>query len=116
MKRVDVIHFIITKADTLDPTGEGQDTKEANGKKKIQNKRYSTQVEHVKRLCAKEGLDLPAPRLFLFSLGRFYVGNIFEFDSTDADVILDMVAGNSVGVAKSTAWDKIVSFLSTQIF
>lgn len=116
MKKVDGIHFLMTKADTLDPEGEGQEIKEAAARKKIMSNKYRSQVEHVKRLCDESELDLPAPRLFLFSLGNFFVGNVFEFDPTDADTILDMVAGNSVGVAKNNMWDKMVSFFSKPFF
>lgn len=116
MKRVDGIHFLMTKADTLDPAGEGPETRDANGKKKIMNNKYKPQVEHIKRLCDVSQLDLPTPRLFLFSLGTFYVGNVFEFDPTDADAILDMVSGNSVGIAKNNMWDKVVSFFSKPFF
>lgn len=105
MRKVDAIHFIVTKADTLGDTYDEREEKTAE----LLRKTYGNAIRTLKEICEKYGINRATngvPHAFPFSLGRFYVGNIFEYDDTDSNIILGVMKGNTGAIRKETFYDK----------
>ena len=106
MKRVDAIHFVVTKADTL---GETQGEREARAKELLLTT-YRGPVENLKSYCRKTkrinySTDYK-PHVFTFSLGKFYLGDVFDFDNTETLQIIDTIREITRGEAEATWWQK----------
>lgn len=90
MRKVDAIHVIMTKADLL-----GSKTERNQKALETFNKGYSQDIlEPLEILCREYNIDSNTdnkPRLYTFSLGTFYVGGMFEYDSTDADNLVTAI-------------------------
>lgn len=98
MKRVKGLHFIVTKADTL---GEDRQRKAHDIVCEILNP--ATRDELV-RQCRNYGINRSAdlvlsgqPRVFCFSLGRFNVGNIYDYDPKDSGELLSVIGNYADG-------------------
>ena len=91
MKRVDTIDFIVTKADTLGETVE--ECKERA--KELLQSTYQAPVNALMDLCRQTKRINSAtgyrPRVFTFSLGKFYLGGVFDFNDTGALEIMDSI-------------------------
>ncbi|MDE6565092.1 MAG: hypothetical protein K2L92_09735 [Muribaculaceae bacterium] len=92
MKRVKGLHFIVTKADTL---GADRLEKARDIVREILNP--ATRDELV-RQCRNYGINRSddqaldgRPRVFCFSLGRFNVGNIYDYDPKDSGELLSVI-------------------------
>ena len=87
MKRVDAIHFIVTKADLFDKDGNRD-----NIAVDLLRTKYAASVNQLKELCHKykhiNRSTRHSPLVFTFSLGKFYLGNIYEDDPTDSHKLL----------------------------
>lgn len=106
MKKVDAIHFIVTKADTLGSTYDERKEKAAE----FLRKSYGDAIGTLKVVCEKYGINRSTnkvPYVFPFSLGQFYVGNIFEYDDADSNTILEVMKGNTAAIKKESFWDKL---------
>ena len=104
MKRVKAIHFIATKADCLGERAVRQS--KAVG---IINTRYDDIIPVVAHLCKTyeiNGLTKFRPKLFSFSLGRFYFGGVFDYDSIATAQLLAVITKLTVGTRKVTLWDR----------
>ena len=108
LDKVDAIHFIVTKADTLavekdDRLSSAKDHFDANYSQLLAPLRtISEQHSHVNR--ATDG----RPKLYSFSLGKFYPGGIFDYDSADSEKISTVIACNSRREVNNTSfWGKL---------
>ncbi|MBQ5895439.1 MAG: hypothetical protein IIW75_02585 [Bacteroidaceae bacterium] len=111
MKKVDAIHFIVTKADTIGKTREERLDKAVE----LMNRNYSDAIETLKEVCEHYGINRATngvPYVFPFSLGEFYIGNICEYDSTDSSSIIDVMKGNTMAIRKETFWDKFKAVMN----
>ena len=95
MKYVDTINFIMTKADTIRPE-DGKDRKQAA--KEIIDTHYRVSVDDLISFCKENGINRNRkkkldghPALFLFSLGTFYPGGVYDYDSRDADALIELI-------------------------
>lgn len=114
MKKVDSIHIIATKSDML---GDG-DKREDNALKTFEA-RYANIREPLVKLCEKYGINVATngrPKLYTFSLGKFYVGKIYQYDDTDANKLISLITNNSVGEKKSTFIDKLRDVLNKPVY
>ena len=105
MKNVDAIHFVVTKADTL-------------GDKEIRLQKahdlllstYKGPVEQLKAYCRRtKRINYSTnyrPHVFTFSLGKFYLGDVFKFDEEDTLKIIDTIKIVTSGLKETTWWDK----------
>lgn len=109
MNTVDSINVLLTKADTLGDIHDRHD----KAIEKIDV--YRTIISDLKELCGRDNLDIQSPRLFPFSLGNFYIGGIFEPDTTDADNLLKMFAGDTKGVGKDSMWNRLIKILNREL-
>ena len=90
MQRVDAIHIILTKSDMLDCRREDRDQKAVE----IFMQEYAPVVGALIDTCRKYGINKSTggrPKLYTFSLGQFYVGNIFDYDATDSLKVLNAI-------------------------
>lgn len=93
IKRVDALHFIVTKWDAMGANVSPRDC--------IND--YSLSVNVIEELCRSKNAHINEatgfkPKLYTFSLGKFYVGGTFDFDPTDSDKLMDVIT-DAVSVA-----------------
>lgn len=106
MNKVDAIHFIVTKSDTIDETPE----KRRENAEELVNNQYLSVVEQLKNLMRRSrhinrNYDFE-PQVFTYSLGKFYVGDVFDYDSTDTLTIVDAIR-NATNSSARSLWDRI---------
>lgn len=94
MEKVDAIHFIVTKSDAMG-SPEERDEKAAE----MIHSQYISVVEQLKNFCRSthrinRNYDFE-PQIFTFSLGKFYLGDVFVFDPTDTLKIVDAIRESS---------------------
>lgn len=108
--KIDSIHFIMAKADMLGNLME-RDAKALE----ICRKYYMQSINKLTSQCRKHGINVAyngVPQLYTFSLGKFYLGNVFEYDPSDSDKLVKVLRDNSRAV-KSDGWkEKIKSFFN----
>ena len=94
MSKVDAIHFIVTKSDAMG-SSEERDEKAAD----LINTQYLSVVEQLKNLCRSSRRINRAnnydPMIFTFSLGKFYLGDVFVYDNTDTLKVVDAIRESS---------------------
>lgn len=107
MQKVKSINFIVTKADTL---GDNREKQITNALEKVRQC-YSHIIEAI--VDNRQSMNYVFnhatdgwPKMYTFSLGRFYPGGIYEYDRHDADQLIDAFKGGTVIVKKKTFWDK----------
>lgn len=104
MKKVDAIHFIVTKVDTLGRTQEEQRTKA----KTLLNDKYYDAVNNLRNYCKDtKRINKPTyePQVFTFSLGKFYVGEQYEYDPADSMKIMKVIRAFTPGQSEGGFWD-----------
>jgi hypothetical protein len=108
MKNVDAIHFIVTKADTL-----GTGTDRLTKARELLTTKYAGPVESLKAYCRQtKRINYAAnknysPHVFTFSLGKFYLGDVFQFDATETLQIISAIR-SITGFVKEKSWlDKL---------
>lgn len=114
MDKVDAIHFIVTKADTL-----GEPSVRIQKAIELLQDRYSGPVSALKNYCRKtkrinySNTQSPySPKVFTFSLGRFYLGDVFDFDKTETLQIIKTIQYVTGGTREKTWWDKVKDALA----
>ena len=91
MRKVDSIHIIVTKADIF---GE----RLQRGEKALDyfNDHYGINVtQPLVDLCKKYHINCNSnfrPKLFTFSLGKFYVGGLYEYDPIDSELLVRTIS------------------------
>ncbi len=110
MKNVDSIHFIVTKSDLLgDPT-----VRESKAKELLLN-RYLGPVTSLKNYCRKsKRINYStnySPHVFTFSLGKFYLGDIFEFNNNETLKIVNAIRSVTAGRTEKSWIDKLKEVL-----
>lgn len=113
MRKVRGLYIITTKADCLGPRECREEKAET-----IVNDRYGDSLFTLQELCHPDHYDLNALtdheiRIFPFSLGNFYLGDVFDYDRTDCDRILRLIsrlaAGETIG---KKGWDRVREWLN----
>ncbi|MCF2599787.1 hypothetical protein I6E10_14010 [Phocaeicola barnesiae] len=107
MRKVDAIHFVVTKADML-----GDATTRLNKARELLLSTYQGPVEQLKNYCRKtKRINYSTsyrPQVFTFSLGRFYLGDIFDFDKTETLQIVDTIRMVTSGTREMSWWNKFM--------
>ena len=106
MKRVDAIHFVVTKADML-----GDKSVRKERARDLLLKSYPGPVEQLKNYCRfTKRINYSTnyrPQVFTFSLGQFYLGDVFRFDNSETIQIVDTIR-TVTGSTKESGWlDKV---------
>lgn len=107
LKRTNAIHFIMTKADKL---GERED-RDAIAVERVQTL-YRRTIDDLKGICREKSINMTsngAPLLYTFSLGNFYIGDLFEYDATDSNKIMDGLKSMCQGRRSSGFFSQVKS-------
>lgn len=115
MDNVDALHFIATKADTLYSEGSPDEVA-----RELIVGRYGQLLIPALELCSPNNYEInPAtnfkPRLYSFSLGKFYAGGVYDYDSTDSEKILSVIRNNTRSVKPHSFNEKIKAFFNKEI-
>ena len=112
MERVDAIHFIVTKADTLGDAHSGRN-EAAREKLNTDYKAAVTQLKNYvrqsQRINASTDFKVQA---YTFSLGRFYLGDVFELDNTDTTELIETIRDVTFGHKELSLWDRFKKILN----
>lgn len=104
MKRVDAIHFVVTKADMLGDINERK-----LKARELLLSTYAGPVEQLKNYCRQtKRINYSTnyrPQVFTFSLGQFYLGDVFIFDKFETVQIIDTIRIVTGGKKEDTWWD-----------
>lgn len=105
LKKVESIHIIMTKSDTLGSVEE-------RDKKAIEHftKQYQTIIKPLAELCKENGINRRTggmPKLYTFSLGKFYVGGVYKYDPTDANKLVQILKHDTESIGKGGFFDKV---------
>lgn len=114
MRKVKSIHIIMTKADMLGTTSVERDDRA----KREFDARYKLFVQPLIELCEEYGINVATnhrPMLYTFSLGNFYVGDVYEYDDTDANKLVDIFRGNTTGMRKRSFIERIKGALNKPV-
>lgn len=107
MNKVDAIHFIVTKADSI---GKGEE-REAAATELVETQ-YLSVVEQLKNYCRHtkriNRINDYEPQIFTYSLGRFYLGDVFDYNSEDTLKIVDAIREASMSSNKYK-WRKFLN-------
>ena len=110
MKNVEAIHFIVTKADTL-----GNENDRQIKACELLRDRYAGPVESLKSYCRRtQRINASTeykPRVFTFSLGKFYLGDVFSFDNAETLQIVQAVRSVTSGYREKTWVDKLKGWI-----
>lgn len=113
MKKVDAIHFVVTKADVL-----GDKETRLQNARDLLLKTYMGPVELLKDYCRKsKRINFSTkyrPQVFTFSLGKFYLGDVFKFDKEETLKIIDTIRIVTSGLKEKTWWDKFKESINPQ--
>ena len=107
MKKVDAIHFIVTKADTL---GDDIEERKTNARDLLIGK-YGQVIGQLIEYCKDTKRVNYAtdyfPMVYPFSLGRFFGDGGFDYDKKSAMRIVNVLRLNTAAVKRSTFLDKV---------
>lgn len=106
MKKVDSIHIIMTKSDTLGNPVE----REEKAYKIFQEKFGGDILEPLIELCKEYNINTQTrfhPKLFTFSLGTFYIGGLYEYEQNDSNRLVKAIRNSTHGMKKKTWWDRL---------
>lgn len=105
MKKVDAIHIIMTKADIWSKNKAEREKKASC----IFNNKYGRDIfDPLSDLCKKYSINKNTrycPQLYTFSLGKFYIGGLYEYDSDDSNTLARVLLNT---INKKTWWNKII--------
>lgn len=112
MKRVDAIHFIVTKADTF---GDDDERRKEQARDLMMNK-YENPVRELIGYCRRTkrvnyATDF-CPMVYPFSLGRFYVGGSFTYNNKSTLNIINVIRYNTAATKEDSFMDKLRDFLA----
>ncbi len=115
MKKVDAVHFIVTKSDKL-----GSERDRDDRAYKLFMERYRQLIHPLTLLCRGNGINQHpnkdfngVPRLFTFSLGKFYPGGYYQYDDADAELLIKVISKCTVAVRPKTIWDRFCDVMNT---
>lgn len=107
MKRVDAIHFIVTKADTL---GDDVDERKTRARDLLMNKYgqvIGQLIEYCKDTKRVNYATNYCPMVYPFSLGRFFADGGFDYDKKSSLKIVNVLRLNTAAVKRDTFIDKV---------
>lgn len=121
MQKVDAIHFIVSKADTLDNNHNGND-RESEAMARFRNN-FNSEIQPLIRFCREKGINANSdkaldghPKLYTFSLGDFKIGGLFDFQPDDPEKLVRVMKNNTVGTKDATIFHRFLEFLNKPIF
>ena len=108
MRKVDSIHIIITKADTF-----GERLQRREKALDYFNNHYAMNiVPPLTEVCRDYNINCNSnyrPKLFTFSLGKFYVGGLYEYDPIDSELLVNTITAIvPPPYRKETFWSRLI--------
>lgn len=106
MKKVDSIHIIMTKSDTLGDPVE----REEKAYKIFQEKFGGDILEPLIELSKEYNINAHTkfhPKLYTFSLGTFYIGGLYEYEQNDSNRLVKAIRNSTRSLKKKTWWDRL---------
>lgn len=110
MKKVDSIHFIMTKADIL---GDRM-VRDTEAHRRFMEL-YAKELESICELMEEYGINANnkyRPMLHTLSLGNFYVGDIFDYDPMDANKLVEVIKNSTHGTKAKNWWVRFKEFVN----
>lgn len=111
---IDSFHFIVTKADLL-----GNDIERKTRAKEIIMERHGNIIPDIKDWCKENGINNRSdgsPKLYPFSLGQFYIGDIYDYKDTDANRLIEAILNYTIKVsAHDSIWSKVTRLFNKPI-
>ncbi|HJH75468.1 MAG TPA: hypothetical protein OIM43_00400 [Prevotellaceae bacterium] len=111
MKKVDSIHIIMTKSDTLGNPIE----REEKALRIFYDKFGGDILEPLINLCREYNINSNNqfhPKLYTFSLGTFYVGGLYEYEQTDSNRLVKAIKNSTQRIKKKTFWDRLIDIVN----
>lgn len=106
MNKVDSIHIIMTKSDTLgNPVVRDDKAYEI-----FQEKFGHFILEPLIEVCKEHNINAHTqfrPKLYTFSLGSFYIGGYYEYEQTDSNRLVRAIRNSTHGSKKKSWWDRL---------
>lgn len=106
MKKVDSIHIIMTKADTIGNPVERED----RAYQIFQTNFGHHILQPLHKVCKEYNINAYTqfhPKLYTFSLGTFYVGGLYEYEQTDSNRLVTAIRNSTHGLKQKTWWDRL---------
>lgn len=94
MKKVNAIHIILTKSDTL-----GDYVDENVIKERLEEQGFAAVLQSVKKICQRYDINKTSGfkvGLYPFCVGKFMPGEVYTFDETDSLKILRVIQKNVI--------------------
>ena len=111
---IDSFHFIVTKADLL-----GDEIERRDKARDIILARHGNIIPDIKDWCREYGINNRSnnePKLFPFSLGHFYIGDVYDYDDSDANRLIDAIINYTIKVdANDSIWSKVTRLFNKPI-
>lgn len=109
LEKIDSMHIILSKSDLLS-NPNSIDVINSD----VIERGYEGLVKDIKALCnpSRSNINVQcghSPHLFTFSLGKVYPGHMIEYDKTDAEKILRVIAANTYSTRRNPT--KFTSFI-----
>jgi len=105
MRKVNSIHIIMTKSDTL-----GNQVERDEKALEIFNSKFKGDIlEPLKDVCLEYNINVASnykPKLYTFSLGKFYVGGLYEYEPEDSDKLVRAIMNSTHAVKTKSFWEK----------
>ena len=108
MKKVDAIHFIMTKADMLD--GLNGNDRETNAVNIFNNDYKGYVLQPLIDICKDYNINYSTqhiPKLFNFSLGDFYIGGLYDYNPADSNRLVTAIKNVTQKQHKVNFVDKV---------
>ena len=103
MKKVDAIHIVVTKADTL----------KDKRPEEFLNQYYSGAYAAIQNLCnTGDGVQRDHQPIG-FSIGKLYIGDIFTYDDKASKSILELIKDSTYGDKKKGFLDRVKIWLNS---
>lgn len=116
MQHVKGIHFIVSKADTV------EEPRLQNSRDIVRNLLGDQDCRNFVDECRKLGINASkqanldgVPRVFCFSLGRFSVSNVYDYNRADSDIIIQTICDYVSGMRPTGMFHKIRSLLTESL-
>lgn len=107
MKKVDAIHVVMTKADLIADSPLERNELAFNHFMSSYGEKI---VNRLIRLGKEYNINVGnnyRPILYTFSLGKFYPGGVYEYDSTDSNKLAEAIKNSTRPTKNKTLWDII---------
>lgn len=112
-KNIVAFNIIVTKSDLL---GNNID-RDKEAYTRVMNT-YRHFIEGLTDFCGDYEInkkDKGVPRLYTFSLGQFYLGDVYDYDQADSDKLINAIKHMIYGKATNSTWDKVCNIVNHPI-